>query len=395
MPRWFISMLPVLLFVSGCALSQNEAVTLTLPPTTTIVAQIPTLPPTQSPTVEPTSTPQPTPTDSPSASRSVAAVAPQESDVENCQQPEGWRRHTVQRGETLYGIARTTGSTVTALADANCLRNVNQLTVGQVLFVPVTVSNAVASSPTATPEPQSVVVVPEVEEEEGLAIQEPTSDDCDDLFFDPTFEAEDSSWCSVAATQRVSAIIQSFEGGYMLWHGGLDTVYILRRDSAAVDGGLSEPWSGRIHDGLALPEPPAGRYLPDTRFLPYWNPINDDLRFPDIGWATAPASAYTMRVQQIDQTGWTSSALSWGPRFFIDWSLGSEALAVGNRAWSFAGTVDDAPLGSSRPITPLTEEEPAANHEPLQDPEVTGEPLPDPETTDEPLPELTEEPVTG
>ncbi|MBI5930975.1 MAG: LysM peptidoglycan-binding domain-containing protein [Chloroflexi bacterium] len=53
-------------------------------------------------------------------------------------------QHVVQRGESLYGIARQYGVTVLAIAQANNISNPNLIYVGQVLKIPV------ATTPTAT-----------------------------------------------------------------------------------------------------------------------------------------------------------------------------------------------------------------------------------------------------
>jgi LysM repeat protein len=45
-------------------------------------------------------------------------------------------KHIVKRGETLYGIAIKYGTTVAKIADANGLRNINLIDVGQVLIIP-------------------------------------------------------------------------------------------------------------------------------------------------------------------------------------------------------------------------------------------------------------------
>jgi LysM repeat protein len=50
--------------------------------------------------------------------------------------PVGGTTHTVQRGETLYSIARQYGVTVQAIINANSLTNPNSLTPGQELIIP-------------------------------------------------------------------------------------------------------------------------------------------------------------------------------------------------------------------------------------------------------------------
>ncbi|MDA5561357.1 LysM peptidoglycan-binding domain-containing protein [Exiguobacterium sp. MMG028] len=58
------------------------------------------------------------------------------------------KTYTVKSGDTLYSIARTYGVTVSALAAANNITNVNSITVGQVLIIPGT---------TVTPPPTTTV----------------------------------------------------------------------------------------------------------------------------------------------------------------------------------------------------------------------------------------------
>ena len=45
-------------------------------------------------------------------------------------------KYTVKAGDTLYSIARTYNTTVTAIATANKITNVNSISVGQVLIIP-------------------------------------------------------------------------------------------------------------------------------------------------------------------------------------------------------------------------------------------------------------------
>lgn len=73
-----------------------------------------------------------------------------------------WPTYTVQRGDTLFGIASRTGSTVAALAQANCLANANILYAGQVLRVPQLPATPVPSPTLAaititSPLPESIL----------------------------------------------------------------------------------------------------------------------------------------------------------------------------------------------------------------------------------------------
>ena len=62
-------------------------------------------------------------------------VASNLTDV-NCPVPQGWLAHTVQRGDTLVGIAQVYAIDAKVLADINCLISANRLVVGQRLAVP-------------------------------------------------------------------------------------------------------------------------------------------------------------------------------------------------------------------------------------------------------------------
>ncbi len=74
---------------------------------------------------------------------SVLILAPRLASAQDGgQQPT---QHVVQRGESLYGIARQYGVTVLAIAQANNISNPNLIYVGQVLKIPV------GTTPTVTP----------------------------------------------------------------------------------------------------------------------------------------------------------------------------------------------------------------------------------------------------
>lgn len=70
----------------------------------------------------------------PPVATSVAAPTNPPAEVEG--PPPGGVTYVVQRGDTLYGIARRYGITVQALVNANKLANPNRLDVGQQLIIP-------------------------------------------------------------------------------------------------------------------------------------------------------------------------------------------------------------------------------------------------------------------
>ena len=76
--------------------------------------------PTEEPTEEATATAAPTPTSPPTSGG----------------QQDGYVVHVVQRGETLYSIARKYGTTYSAIVQANSIRNPSVIYVGQRIKVP-------------------------------------------------------------------------------------------------------------------------------------------------------------------------------------------------------------------------------------------------------------------
>ena len=66
--------------------------------------------------------------------------------------PADWTPYRVQRGDTLYALARAHHTTVGHLVAANCLVNV-RIYAGQTLFLPPTEPTPTPQPPTATPRP--------------------------------------------------------------------------------------------------------------------------------------------------------------------------------------------------------------------------------------------------
>jgi LysM repeat protein len=101
------------------------------------------LPPPPTP-IPPTATsvgpPPPTATPSGPPSPTATCAAP----------PADWTTYHVQRGDTLYGLAKRHGTTLDAVIAANCLRSTT-IYVGQALLLPPLPASATPSGPTATP----------------------------------------------------------------------------------------------------------------------------------------------------------------------------------------------------------------------------------------------------
>jgi LysM repeat protein len=63
--------------------------------------------------------------------------------------PQDWVTYTVQRGDTLFGLAKRHGTTLDRVVSANCLGTTN-IHVGQVLYLPPLAATATLSGATAT-----------------------------------------------------------------------------------------------------------------------------------------------------------------------------------------------------------------------------------------------------
>lgn len=69
-------------------------------------------------------------------------------------------RHTVQEGETLFAVARSYHTSVTALARINGLEDISRLPMGQTLLVPLPAASRDSSAPTEGPRKPSVPPAP-------------------------------------------------------------------------------------------------------------------------------------------------------------------------------------------------------------------------------------------
>jgi len=113
------------------------------PATPTPFTPLPTLPPTATatetppPVVEVTTTPLPP----------TATLPPTPTHTPVCLPPASWRVYVVQRGDTLVALAWRTGTTVSAIMQANCLSS-QTIYAGQRLYLP-----PVIILPTPTPFP--------------------------------------------------------------------------------------------------------------------------------------------------------------------------------------------------------------------------------------------------
>lgn len=95
------------------------------------------------------------------------AVTQPETQRENCPVPDNYETYTVVSGDTLFGIAQRTETTVENLVQSNCLENADVLDIGQELWVPPISGGLVA------PTNNQLRVTPIVENRDGIVIVQP------------------------------------------------------------------------------------------------------------------------------------------------------------------------------------------------------------------------------
>lgn len=223
-------------------------------------------------TGQPTATSQPTPLPTP-----FATLTPLPTSAPSCVIRTDWPTIVVQAGDTLFGIALWTGTTVDQLAQANCLSNPNAIAAGQVLRVP----RVPPAPPTATPAPG-----------------------CPNPWFF-TFEPGKrlpTDTCP-APVIRIEAFGQDFEGGRVYYYGpmGSDargTIYVI------YNNGYWETYPDTFNPGdpvPTLPTPPPGRFVPVGPIGKVW------LEAPGVratlGWAFEPEATFTGRLQTLPAGG--------------------------------------------------------------------------------------------
>lgn len=76
--------------------------------------------------------------------------------VAPCSQPNGWTTYTVERGNTLFSIARAVESTVGELRTVNCVADVDNIDVGDVLYVPRAPQEPVRTGVPTVPDTETV-----------------------------------------------------------------------------------------------------------------------------------------------------------------------------------------------------------------------------------------------
>lgn len=226
--RITIILLAMLLLTAACTLERASETG--EPPQPTEAAQVATS------TAPPTSASQTTATPQPRAT----SVSSQNNNTDGtCRVREDWVAiYTIQSGDTLNKIARDAGTTVGTLADANCISDVNTITVGQQIRVPRALTGP---SVTITPVPTFGLPLSQQPPEQvgRVSVSESISGDAGNLLLlrDSTITVR---WEQPPADlSRVTFLV--LEAGWTFDHAGPDATTIGEDSDGA--GGWSVQWT--------------------------------------------------------------------------------------------------------------------------------------------------------
>lgn len=267
--RFLLLIVALLGAALACSLSTGDEQPVTPTAFVTPIGSVPTA------TGQPVFTPQPTAFVTP-----FPTLTPLPTSAPTCVPRTDWPTVVVQAGDTLFGLALWTGTTVDQLALANCLSNPNAIAAGQVLRVPrVPPARPTVMPPTLPP---------------GCA-------NAWFFVFEPGKRL--SSDTCPAPMIRVEAFGQDFEGGRVYYYGpiGTDprgTIYVI------YNNGFWETYPDTFLPGdpvPAQPAPPAGRFAPIEQIGKVWREapgVRDTL-----GWALEPEQTFTGRMQSLPLPG--------------------------------------------------------------------------------------------
>lgn len=100
------------------------------------------------------------------------------------------------------------------------------------------------------------------------------------------------------ATQlEVPAALQSFEGGYMIWRGDTNTIFVLYGDDSSW---VTYPDTWVEGEAVDTGEPPAGNFAPVRGFGKVW--VEQTLS-ERLGWAMANEQGYTATIEEYQADG--------------------------------------------------------------------------------------------
>jgi LysM repeat protein len=140
----------------GSALPEPAVTVVLAAPVQTAVPTVTATPtPTATSTQTPTATPTPTQTSTPTATPSPTFTR---TSIPPClpARPRGWVAYIVRRGDTLFSLARSTGTTVAVIQRVNCLRG-SLIIVGAKLWLPA-IPQPAATTRTPLLEPPDLYV---------------------------------------------------------------------------------------------------------------------------------------------------------------------------------------------------------------------------------------------
>jgi LysM repeat protein len=303
----------LLIAALGCSLSMGGDDN---NPRTRLIATLTAQPTLMSGTLQPTSTQlsgtlinQP---------RGTSFVTPASGSNANCPPPANWIPITVQEGDTLFGIALDVDTTTNDLLTANCLTNADQLTTGQILYVPSLPSGAgnIGQTGPAQGLPQTT---------------------CSSRWFFQFRSDQGDSTCP-GTVMTANATGQNFEGGRVYVYGPLpgssdqrNTIYVIYNDHTW-ETFIDSYQPGQPENDPAM-VPPADRVQPVRSIGKLWRE-NSAVR-GKLGWAYAPEQAFSGRVQQ-------PTSNSGAPYFYIDHGAFNVVLRLtdvsnGPNTWVVAG----------------------------------------------------------
>ncbi|NLX10630.1 MAG: hypothetical protein GXY36_13315 [Chloroflexi bacterium] len=106
--------------------------------------------------------------------------------------------------------------------------------------------------------------------------------------------------CPSTAPLQVPAAYEPFEGGFMIWRGDTNEVYVYYEDGGDQGGAAAyflEASYANLPEARPGESPPLDRYAPVSGFGRVW--ANAPGVADRLGWALAPESGYTTQLQQV------------------------------------------------------------------------------------------------